>query len=94
MGSSKPREVDLEGNSQESGSPWQLNRSQGNRREEMPVEEETGKRLSSSSVSNPAEVKVQSRGHLCPERAHKAGIITDWEEPRGRGAGASPPDLS
>lgn len=93
MGFSKPRDVNLEGNRQESGSPWQLNSSQWNRKEEMPVAEEKGKRLNSFSVGNKAEVEVLCE-HLCPERAHKVGTITDWEDPRGRGAGASPPDLS
>lgn len=72
MGSSKPREVDLEGNRQESGSPWQLNSSQGNRREEMPVAEETGKRLNSSSVGNQAEVKVAEQRAPLPREGSRS----------------------
>lgn len=86
-----PREVDLERNRQESGSPWQLNSSQGNRREEMPVAEKMGKRLYSSSVGNQAEVKVAEQRAPLPREGSES---RDWQEPRGRGAGTSPPDLS
>lgn len=81
MGSSRPREVDLEGNRQESGSPWQLNNSQGNRREEMPVAAETGKRL-----GNQAEVKVAERRAPLPREGSQSRNYHRLGKAQGEGS--------